>query len=309
MADIFLLGPQNPVPNIRAALDALGIAGRLCVVSAGWQEREGELEALREQLANPVTDLAVYARCEQVFSEDQMLFAVHRERQDTLIAMQRLYRLRLSHTLAAAHELAATSAPGALLEVERRAANSALRSLDRHHLRQIRRVHADFQTRNPLACCHALRRHRAAIAAEIDACDAVLIAGGHVAVLLGRLRLLDFAGLIADKTVIAWSAGAMAITDRVVLFHDYPPQGAGDPELLDAGLGLVPGIIALPSARERLALDDTRRVGIFARRFAPTRSLTFDNGSLLHCGAGRILRANHVSRLTGAGSLVAAHAS
>jgi hypothetical protein len=37
--------------------------------------------------------------------------------------------------------------------------------------------------------------------------------------------------------------------------------------------------------------------------------LTFDNGSLLHCSAGRTLRAIHVSRLTGAGSLVAAHAS
>ena len=40
-----------------------------------------------------------------------------------------------------------------------------------------------------------------------------------------------------------------------------------------------------------------------------TIAVTFDNGSLLHCSAGRTLRANHVSRLTGVGSLVAAHAS
>lgn len=309
MADIFLLGPQSPVPNVRVVLESLGIRGRLCVISAGWQEREGELDPLRDHLANPITDLAVYARCEDAFAEDQALFDAHRGRQDSLIAMQRLYRLRLSHTLAAAHELMAANAPSALLEVERRSANSALRSLDRHHLRQIRRVHAEFQARNPLAHCQALRRQREAIAAELDDCEAVLIAGGHVAVLLGRMRLLDVASLVADKTVIAWSAGAMAIMERVVLFHDHPPQGAGDPELLDSGLGLVPGIVALPNARERLALGDVHRVGIFARRFAPSRSLTFDNGSALHYARGRIERTVDVSRLTGAGSLVAVHAT
>ena len=88
MADIILLGPQSPSSNVRAALESLGISGQLCVVSAGWQEREGELESLREQLTNPMTDLALYARCEEAFAEDQALFEAHRERQDTLIAMQ-----------------------------------------------------------------------------------------------------------------------------------------------------------------------------------------------------------------------------
>lgn len=309
MADVILLGPQRPSSNLRATLESLGIAGRLCVVSAGWQEREGELESLREQLTNPISDLAVYARCEEVFAEDQALFEAHRERQDTLIAMQRLYRLRLSHALAAAHELAVASAPDALLEVERRSANATLRSLDRHHLRQIRRVHADFQAHHPRTHFAPLRRHQHELAEQLKQCDAVLIAGGHVAVLLGRLRLLDFADLIANKTVIAWSAGAMAISDRVVLFHDHPPQGAGDPEVLDAGLGLVSGIVALPSARERLALDDTRRVAIFARRFVPASALVFDNGSFLHCADGRIVAAHAVSRLSGRGSLVEVRAS
>ena len=238
VADITLLGPQSPTPNLRAALQTLGIDGRLCVVTAGWQEREGELGALREEVRNEVRDLAVYARCEEAFAADRGLFDAHRERQDQLIALQRCYRVRLSHTLAAAHELAAADGPAALLETQRRAAVSALRSLDRHHLGQIRRIHAGFDARCAVASHPALRRHIDAIAGEIEQSNAVLIAGGHVAVLLGRLRLLDFARLLADRKVVAWSAGAMAIADRVVLFHYHPPQGEGEPGVLETGLGL-----------------------------------------------------------------------
>jgi hypothetical protein len=46
-----------------------------------------------------------------------------------------------------------------------------------------------------------------------------------VAVLVNRLRLFGLGDLVADKTVFAWSAGAMAVSERVVLFHDDPPQG------------------------------------------------------------------------------------
>ena len=61
--------------------------------------------------------------------------------------------------------------------------------------------------------------------------------------------------------VVAWSAGAMVLTERVVLFHDDPPHGAGIAEVLDVGLGLVPR--RGRAARTRAAgsrLDDARRV-------------------------------------------------
>jgi len=304
MTDITLLGPQSPAPNARVALDALGVRGRVCVITAGWQEREGEIEDLCAHLERPVHDLALYARCEAAFAEDPRLFDAHRERQDALIALQRLYRVRLSYALAAAHELAHVEDPAAPLDAHRRAANTALRSLDRFHLRQINRVHADFQARCPLTSSAALGRQREAVRAELASSDAVLIAGGHVAVLLGRMRLLDVAGLLAGKSLIAWSAGAMALAERVVLFHDHPPQGPGDPEVLDAGLGLVRGILPLPDARHRLALADTGRVAIFARRFAPARALTLDSGSLLGFAGGAMVRASEVSRLTPTGRVV-----
>jgi len=41
----------------------------------------------------------------------------------------------------------------------------------------------------------------------------------------------------------------------VILFHDTPPQGRGVSQVLDEGLGLAPGVVALPSPRQRLRLD------------------------------------------------------
>jgi hypothetical protein len=108
---------------------------------------------------------------------------------------------------------------------------------------------------------------------------AVAIAGGHVAVLLYRMRLFGLAELLKDKPVFAWSAGAMAVSEKVVLFHDDQPHGPSHPETLDRGLGIAPGIVPLPHARKRLKLDDGARVTLFARRFSPAVCVTLDPGS------------------------------
>jgi peptidase E len=129
----------------------------------------------------------------------------------------------------------------------------------------------------------------------------VLVAGGHVAVLLNRLRLFGFAELARGKPIIAWSAGAMALSDRVVLFHDRPPQGAAHAEILEGGLGLIPGVVALPHAHRRLALEDPERVREFAQRFAPARCLTLEHGSLVRWHAGRVAEARDVKRLARSG--------
>ena len=81
----------------------------------------------------------------------------------------------------------------------------------------------------------------------------MLIAGGHVAVLVNRLRLFGMRALLGHKPIAAWSAGAMALTTRVLLFHDRPPQGAGNAEIFEHGLDLVPDAVFLPHAATRLA--------------------------------------------------------
>jgi hypothetical protein len=92
-------------------------------------------------------------------------------------------------------------------------------------------------------------------------------------VLLHVLRL--FAATPGPADVLAWSAGAMALTDRVVLFTD------GRAETYAYGLGLLPGTVLLPHARRRLPVDDPVRLGALARRFAPARCVVLDDGGTL----------------------------
>ena len=52
------------------------------------------------------------------------------------------------------------------------------------------------------------------------------------------------------KHIVAWSAGAMVLTDRIISFHDSPPQGAGNPEAEQSGI--FKELCVFPHASERL---------------------------------------------------------
>lgn len=289
MPSITLLGPQYRDPNLAAALRERGLAaGPFVSISAGWQEREGEIDELRAHLGAPVEDLRIYERTEDVFAADRSLRLAHRARQARLQEMQELYALRLSHAKQAARELFERKASPAVLLPARRQAIAALRRLDRSHLFAIRAVHDEFEREfEPLqrvAVAHA----RAAVMRALEPASAVLIAGGHVAALVNRLRLLGAAEWLAGRHLFAWSAGAMAVGESVVLFHDQPPQGGANAEVLDAGLGLLRGVVPLPHAQSRLHLHDERRVAVFARRFAPNACVTLDHGACLGFDAGSL---------------------
>src|SRR5450631_3506070 len=105
MSDCAVLGPQYQLPNLRACLAGLGVHGSLVAVTAGWQEREGELDELRAHVAMPVSDLGLYARTEAVFAADRALAAAARERQERLQELQDLYRVRLGALMGALGEL------------------------------------------------------------------------------------------------------------------------------------------------------------------------------------------------------------
>jgi hypothetical protein len=173
------------------------------------------------------------------------------------------------------------------IDEHRRAAIHAVRHLDRFHLRRLRHEHESFASEWEPSGRVAVARHREQLAQLIERCDLLAIAGGHVAVLLNRLRLFDLLPLIGTKPVVAWSAGAMAVSERVVLFHDSPPQGPGDPEVLDSGLGLCRGVVPLPHARERLRLNDPHRVALFAKRFAPAECVVLEGAARLEWDEGR----------------------
>jgi enterochelin esterase-like enzyme len=309
-----LLGPQRQVPTAGAALREMGAAGRVAVVTAGWQEREAEVEELAEHLLREAgceaVALGLYRRAEAVFAADPELAAAHRRRQDELRALQALYRLQLAHRQAAARELLRRPGPERLLAPEREEAVAAVRRLDAHHLGRIAEVHSAHEELWRPGERDAVAAQRRELAELLAGCSALAVAGGHAAVLLNRLRLFGVAELAAALPVAAWSAGAMVLAERVVLFHDNPPwaswnAGAGDAEVLEAGLGRVRDVLPLPHAERRLHLDDPVRVALLARRFAPAAAVALDAGGRgVWRGAERVA-GEGLRRLTAGGAVVA----
>lgn len=277
-----LLGPQRHQPTLRDELARHGIPGPVATITAGWQEREDEDGELQEHLGLRSTNLRLHARSDDVYQRDPDLFVAHRAKQDTQRQLQTLYRRRLGHALAAAREVSRADAPEPLIEAEMSAAIMALRLVDKQHLARTRTIQRAFEHDIRPAARPAVEHHFRELQSILGECYALLIAGGHVASLLNRMRLFQLDALLSSLPrplpIFAWSAGAMAITERVVLFHDSPPQGPGNAEIMGEGLGLVRRIVVLPHANHRLRLDDPTRVSLFARRFKPDRCITLDQG-------------------------------
>jgi hypothetical protein len=303
MKPIVLLGPQHVVSTAGRALRELRVSDRVALCTAGWQERETDHEALAGELGVPTVNLTLHARSEEVFARDPELAAAYKERQTRLRLLQDFYRVRLEHAEDAARTISLRQVDQALLDEERQVSLDLVRHLDQDHLERCRAVHAAFDERWRPAEREAVVRHRRELAVLLRNTGALLIAGGHVAVLLNRMKLFDLPDLAARRPIIAWSAGAMVLCERVVLFHDHPPFGQGIAEVLDAGFGLVPNLVALPDPRRRLALDDAERVAIYARRFAPAVCVAMDQGAEVVVQGGRIARAAGIQRLAPTGAV------
>ena len=278
---IILLGPQRDKPTVKEAVERLGIDGPVAIVTAGWEEREAEDTELREHLGRPVVTLGLWPRAEEVFHDDGEVRTLLYERHDRLRELSELYRLRLSPQLEACRALLAQTDPArpdALHGPEIEDAIESVRRLDQHHLRRTTELDQEIMGRIDAPARPSLASHRAEIERSLSKSSAVLIAGGHVGILLNRLRLFGVLELSQRLPIVAWSGGAMVLCERIVLFHDSPPQGPGDPEIYARGMGLVRGVVPLPHAVHRLRLNDPARVALFARRFAPDRCAPLDGG-------------------------------
>lgn len=296
-----LLGAQRFDPTLGAVMAVHGVDGPVATITAGWQERESDDQELHEHLGRRSVNLHLYERAGDVFRSDPELHAAHRKRQEVLRHKQDFYRIRLEHELEAARVIRTRAAPPDILAEEHAASIASIRELDAWHLAQCARVRDAFDEKWRPFERKAIVRHRREIEQVLGGCQALAIAGGHVAVLLNRLMFFGLSELLDGQTVFAWTAGAMAVCERVVLFHDAPAQGPGAAEVLDNGLGLVPGVVALPHPETRLMLEDSGRVATMARRFAPAScialparthvtwaddALTLDAGVTVLCADG-----------------------
>ena len=300
-----LLGPQNPARNLGNAIANAAVPdGRLAVISAGWQEAEGDIDDVAELVGRPVEDLRLYQRAEEVIRADDALAADIRQRQDRLIGQQRLYRQRLRQLCIAARLMLEAEGNADAVLAEQRHAIAQLRALDRHHLNRSNTLWQEFLARHDPDSHALLAPHAQEIRDIIDGSSGVVITGGNVVVLINRMRLFGVDRMLGNCNVIAWSAGAMALTGRIVLFHDRSPQGRRDAEVLGAGCNVVPGYVFLPDARHRLDSDDRQHTEVLSRRFAPDTCVALDNGTELRLDDRGVSSASGTRRLNRYGRLV-----
>lgn len=284
---VVVLGPQR-----RPTLDAVGLGldpgGPVATITAGWQERESEDAELDALLAGRSLNLRLYARWEDVLERDPEYAVAEREHRAALAELQELHLVQLDGVLGALREV--TRRGGGRPQVRdaaRADAESAVRLADERHLARVAQERAAFEgiwTPGERAA-----DHRAAVRRVLDGAGALAVAGGHVGVLGHVLRLF---AVTPPPAVVCWSAGAMALTERVLLFHDRAAHGPAHAEFADAGLGWVPGAVLLPHARRRLRVDDPARMAQLAMRAAPARCVVLDDGVRLDLRPDRTLPAD-----------------
>ncbi|WP_406829568.1 hypothetical protein ABEG17_11240 [Pedococcus sp. KACC 23699] len=286
-----LLGPQRFMTTAGTALRSLGVEGRVATVNAGWEEREDDVAELDAVLEGRADHLRLYHRTFDVIAKDDVFAAAAMTFRDHHDALLSLYRLRLQHAMDGLYAVVRRTRDGELRASGPRAAYGAVddavevvRHVDAWYSAQLKTLYAELDAAAPLDSSGVIAWHRGEIEAVLADSAALVLTGGHVGTLLRALRL--FAIRIPETLpVIAWSAGAMALTERVVLFHDLGPEGANEAEVFDRGLGRVKGVVALPHARRRLRLEDKDRCAVMARRFVDQHCVLLDDGTALELTA------------------------
>ena len=279
---LILLGPQRPRANAPQALAELAATGPIVVIAAGWRHEESEETLLQRYLGPEARVLPLYGWFDRIMREREALRETYGARQDALKDLRVLHRLRLDRALAAMRDLLVQSS-----DLGRALAQQALedvRRIDRQLIHQtdaIVEAHGRPWDVDPLVTEHKQRARE-----TLEQASVIVLVGGDVAVLRSRLEFFGVGPVLSEQyrrgtVLVAWSAGAMALTERIVLFYDDPPDGPANSEVFDRGEELVPGLVLLPHARQRLRLDDPQRVRLLARRFAPSTCLGLENGAWL----------------------------
>jgi hypothetical protein len=290
---IALLGPQGPTPDVGAAIKDLGIKGPVALVRAGYQERESDDEALVAEIGVPVVNLTLHARGNELFKKATEFATAYGARQQRLRHMQGFYHTRLEGTEEAAKKISLRYVEPELLAQEEKVSVDQYRYMDHDHIERCQAVRAAFDKAWPGSKVELIAKHRKEVKDLMAPCEALVITGGHVASLLNRLQIFDVLPAFGpDRPIVAWSAGAMVLTERIVLFHDYPPYGSDIAQVLDAGMGLVPGYVVLPDARRRINLEAKAGIQRFARRMAPATCVAMDHGARMIFDGAELIHAN-----------------
>ena len=275
--DVTVLGPQRRTTATRTAVAELIPTGRVATINAGWRERESADAELGEVLGGRMVNLRLYQRWQELMAADPEYAAAERGLTELLEEQQAVYAQRVFHAVAALDEVNRRDKMPAVRAAAVTDGIRALRALDSWHLAEVAASRQQFYAATQIGERESVRAHRRELADLVDDSAGLVITGGHVGVLLHLLHVFGLVTMI-KKPVITWSAGAMALSDRVVLFGAHRPAGRRLPEVWAEGLGVFSGVLTFPHPRHRLPMHDPYQLALLARRFKGWTCLLFDDG-------------------------------
>jgi Peptidase family S51 len=283
-----LLGPQRFLTTagtvVRTLLEDGPADAPVATVTAGWQDREPADGELDDVLDGRSRNLHLYGRLSDVLTHDEHFSEQALAHRDAMDELAGLYSLRLQRALESVYAVARRPARQDVADAAFADAVRGVRDIDAWYLHTVDQLYGDLEQAAPVTGSELVMRHRHEVAELLRDAVGLAVAGGHVGILLRCLRLFDVVAA-PELPVVAWSAGAMAMTERVVLYNDNGPQGVQGAELWDRGVGRVRDVVAMPHARRRLRLDDPVQARVFVRRFAPATCLLLDDGTTVEIGA------------------------
>jgi len=278
-----LLGPQRFRTTAGTVVRSLEVEGSIATVTAGWQDREGDDSELVEVLDGRSHNLDLYKRLTDVLDTDPHFAAAALAHRDAVDELAGIYSQRLQHALDSVYAVQRRAVRADIADAAFTDGITEVRAIDSWFLATLGQLYGELEMAAPIGQSEPVQRHRGEVAGILRSAGALVIAGGHVGLLLRCLKLFDVIPP-AELPVVAWSAGAMALTDRVVLYNDRGPRGVVGSEVWDRGLGRAPGIVAMPHARRRLRIDDPLVLRVLVRRFAGARCLLLDDGARVDLG-------------------------
>jgi hypothetical protein len=115
------------------------------------------------------------------------------------------------------------------------------------------------------------REARARLESKILSAGSLFFFGGNLEVLLEGLRFFQLREPLIETVrrgshLIAMSAGAMVLGERIIVYDDFAPERR-DFQLFERGLGLVKNFQLFPHCMDRIQTDDPSNLAYLARRF------------------------------------------
>jgi hypothetical protein len=277
------MGPIVDTEAVAAELAALQVDGPVALVTAGWEEAERNDAELDRAIGGGTRNLGLFGRRLDIMDRDPEYAAADRALRAAVADMREVYLVQLRYALRGVEAVRQHAAKARRLaggELEE--AVETVRALDERYATRLLEAQHDFYSSVPPHEREVIADHRAEVAAIVDECVAVVVAGGHVRVLTDCLHLSNLGAVLGDRPLVAWSSGAMAVAERVMVVDDDDLADRPD-EVLDAGIGAVRGVVPIVAAGHRLRPDNRNHLAVLARRVAPRVCVLLDEGDRLPC--------------------------